>query len=544
MRLLLVLLPAAFLGLASVRAAQVGTVSERTRIHPGSAGFSGSVPDAAEFGRELASLGDLDGDGLPELAVGSPGDGDGALFAGAVWILSLAADATVLSGQKISATQGGFGGTLNFLDRFGEQLARVGDLDGDGRSELAVLAREPNRLWVLFLNADGTVRAQRETLFTTPPFGALETQFGGGLTALGDRDGDGLGDLALGAPHTPDGATAAGAVWIAYLAADGSVHTAHKLSATSGGFGVSLPEEAGFGTEVVAIDDLDGNGQRDLAVVASGVSFGGVEYVLYLDGSEQVLAHAVYDSREYGLRWLRLDGSLTISGTSRFQTWLGDLDGDGNGELASGFYGSFPGDSQAGFQIGTVLADGSQTWRVKIGLNRGGLGDFPRGTQLGASFAPLGDLDGDGRPELAVGAPAQRQSGIRPGAVWIVSLDSSEARNGTGLNPELLTQAVKPTFGQSWDLTLDASGYAAGPALVWGYGSKVAGTPSPFGEILIGGTRYFHLVGVHAGGPLTLSIQVPPVSWALLDLPVHVQGLVGGAPGATLTNALDVVLGD
>lgn len=530
--------------LASTATAQVGTVAERTRIFPGSAGFGGAVPDGAQFGHELANLGDLDGDGLPELAVGSPGDSDGALLAGAVWIVSLAADGTVLAEQKISATQGGFTGTLNALDRFGDQLASVGDLDGDGRSELAVLSREPNRLWILFLNADGTVRAQRETLFTVAPFGGLESEYGGGLTALGDRDGDGLGDLALGAPRIPDGAPRAGAVWIAYLAADGSVHTAHKLSATSGGFGVSLPEDAGFGTEVVALDDLDGNGQRDLAVVASGVSFGGVEYVLYLDASEQVVTHAAHDAFEYGLRWYRLDGSLTISGTSRFQTWLGDLDGDGNGELASGFYGSFPGDSQAGFQIGTVLADGSQTWRVKIGLNRGGLGDFPRGTQLGASFAPLGDLDGDGRPELAVGAPAQRQSGIRPGAVWILSLDDDDARNGTGVNPQVLTQARKPTFGQSWDLTLDASGHAAGPAIVWGYGSKVAGTSSPFGEILIGGTRYFRLVGVHAGGPLTLSTAVPPVEWALLDLPVHVQGLIGGAPGATLTNALDVVLGD
>lgn len=538
------LVPCLLAASAGVTVAQVGTVREKTQILDGSAGFAGPVPDGAQFGHELANLGDLDGNGVPDLAVASPGDSDGASQAGAVWILFLAADATVVGQQKISATSGGFGGTLNALDRFGTQLASVGDLDGDGRAELAVLSSAPNRLWILFLNADGTVRAHHETLFGAPPFSALDTQFGGALAALGDRDGDGRGDLALGAPRTPDGATGAGAVWIAYLAADGSVHTAKKISATSGGFGVSLPEEAFFGTEIVALGDLDGNGHGDLGVVAIGVEFLGVEYILALDGAEDVLSHAAYGNGEYGLRWYRQDGSLTTSGVSRFQTWLGDLDGDGNGELASGFYASFPGDSQAGFQIGSVLADGSQTWRSKIGQNRGGLGSLPRGTWLGASFAPLGDIDGDGEPELAVGAPQQRAAGIRPGAVWVLSLDTDDARNGSGVNPVALSQVQKPTLGQTWDLTVDATGHASGPVIVWGYGSKVVGTSSPLGEVLIGGTRYFRLAGIHAGGPVTLSTALPPVAWSLLDLPVHVQALVGGAPGATLTNALDVVLGD
>jgi hypothetical protein len=541
-----VLVPALLAATAASQSAQVGTVAEKTRIFPGSAGFVGPLDDDEYFGNELANLGDVNGDGVPDLAVGVPYDSEGAQFAGAVWVLFLASDGTVVGEQKISALQGGFGGTLGADDELGERLANVGDLDGDGRAELAALAGAPNRLYVLFLNADGTVRATRETLFTDPAFQppTQPARFGGDVLGLGDLDGDGLGDLALGAPGELDGALGAGAVWIARLAADGSVAATQKISATSGGFTGSLPEQSFFGKELVHMADLDGNGQRELAVLAPGHQFGGTEFVLFLDANEQVLTHAEYDMVEYGLRWPRPDGSLTVGMISPFQTWLGDLDGDGFGELASGFYFSFPGNSLSGFQIGSILADGSQTWRVKVGENRGGLGDLARGMYLGAAFAPLGDLDGDGTPELAVGAPEMRANGARPGAVWILSLQSSSVRNGSGTNPVVLAQVQKPTFGQSWDLVLDGTGHAAGAALVYGYSEKSAGVPTPLGEVLIGGTRFFRLSGVHAGGPVTLSTSVPPASFALLDLPLHLQGLVGGAPGARLSNALDVIVGD
>ena len=60
------------------------------------------------------------------------------LHRGAVWILFQATDGTVLSTQKISATEGGFGGTLANGDLFGSSIARLGDLNGDGVEDIAV----------------------------------------------------------------------------------------------------------------------------------------------------------------------------------------------------------------------------------------------------------------------------------------------------------------------------------------------------------------------------------------------------------------------
>ena len=77
-----------------------------------------------------------------DLAVGTRGDDDGGSDRGAVWILFMREDGMVDSHQKISQTSGGFLGTLSNTDRFGYTVDGIGDLNGDGITELAVGAVE------------------------------------------------------------------------------------------------------------------------------------------------------------------------------------------------------------------------------------------------------------------------------------------------------------------------------------------------------------------------------------------------------------------
>jgi len=84
----------------------------------------------------VAALGDVDGNGVGDLAVGAPSDDDGGTSKGAVWILFLDADGSVASEQKSSALAGGLVGPLRFGENFGLALAALGDLDGNGVPDL------------------------------------------------------------------------------------------------------------------------------------------------------------------------------------------------------------------------------------------------------------------------------------------------------------------------------------------------------------------------------------------------------------------------
>ena len=136
--------------LGSLADAQVVTVQDQQKISERSGGFGGvldpgggsdSDDGSDQFGSSMTTLGDLDGDGIDELAVAAPCDNDGRIDQGALWILFMNPDGTVRSEQKISATAGGFDGVLGPYQYFADSLAGLGDLDGDGIGDLAVGAQ-------------------------------------------------------------------------------------------------------------------------------------------------------------------------------------------------------------------------------------------------------------------------------------------------------------------------------------------------------------------------------------------------------------------
>jgi hypothetical protein len=115
-----------------------GTVASETKISDTAGGFGGDLDSGDFFGASVAALGGLDGDSTQDLAVGAYRDDDGDIDQGAVWVLLMNADGTVASETKISETVGGFGGALDPDDFFGCSVSSLGDLNGDGRADLAV----------------------------------------------------------------------------------------------------------------------------------------------------------------------------------------------------------------------------------------------------------------------------------------------------------------------------------------------------------------------------------------------------------------------
>lgn len=520
-------IPALFLAVPAVLAllparadAQVGSVLRAQKINEFNGGFTGPLHHDDYFGWSLAPLGDLDGNGAADLAVGAFLDDDGGVDRGAIWILFLNTAGNVVAEQKISQTQGGFTGTLSDGARLGRAIAAVGDLDGDGLTELVVPTMAPKRIWILFLNANGTVRSHAILSYQDPVFVPAPERADfddSGLAALGDVDGDGLGDFAIGASYDDDGATNSGAVWIVRLNADGSGKAAQKISQTSGGFPGGLEAGARFGWFVGAVGDLDGDGNPELAV--SENTF--ITWILFLDAGQQVRT-----ARELTILDLGLDG---MTGTKPW-TRLGDLDADGIPELAAGV----PTLGARGGVVETYLrADGTVRKRLVVTHQRGGLGSLPNGTYFGMSPVPLGDLDGDGGIELAVGAPIDHDAGGDRGAAWILFLDPSAARNGTGANPLTLSQAAEPVIGAPWNATLDCSAHASRIAYLAGWPRPLSGVFLSAGELLVdpAGPRFFGVMAGHAGGPVPFSAPVPNDP-ALVDLQVFFRGCAPEHPGS------------
>lgn len=426
-------------------------VRDQVKIGARSGNFPGEIPAKVSFGRGLAGLSDRDGDGAPEIAIGAHFDSTFATRAGSLWTAELAPAGTVLAARQLGDAPHRFIARFEPDDNFGLAVAGLGDLDGDGTFDVAVGApgdgdagARTGAVYVLSLTDDDRVVGQRKisprrSWARTAPFVWLlpgwvqggflgevapGEMFGVSLAAVGDLDGDSVPELAVGVRESSDAGHALGAVWILFLQSDATVKRAVRIGSVAGGFPVELEEEDGFGTSVAALGDLDGDGVPDLAVGAPGDDDGcdacGAVYVLFLQRDGDVRAMRKISSADGELRGLFADA--TQFGIAL--TALPDIDGDGIADLAVGA----PGESAVGPFMGAVwlLAmdrDGAVRQHRKVTSGQGGMqAGLKAEDAFGSGLALVGDLDGNGLPEVAVCAEGDDDGGTNSGAVWILFL--------------------------------------------------------------------------------------------------------------------------
>jgi len=445
-------LPAALVGLMAwicLLPLHDASAASPKKISATSGDFSGTLDELDMFGWSVEAIGDLDGDGVNDLAVGAWFDDDGGTppdaNRGAVWILFLKSDGTVKGHTKISDTSGGFTATLDDEDYFGVSLAHLGDVDGDGTDDLAVGAyyddddndgSDPDNgaIYLLMMNPDGTVDSHTKISETSGGFGGdLKSLdwFGWDMAALGDLDGDGVTELAVSADGDDEEGPDHGAVWILFLASDGTVKEEVKINESSGGFFGTLDDGDFFGASLAALTDVDGDGIVDLAVGAdsddgSGADQGAV-YILFLNADGSVKDHTKINNLAGGFTGPLDDFDIFGIGAAS----VGDLDNDTIPDLAIGAYGDDDGGPDRGAVYLLWLGpDGSVTKETKITSISDDFDvplDLHDGDEFGISIALLGDLDGDGARDLAVSAPMDDDGSVDAGAVWIISLDKHES---------------------------------------------------------------------------------------------------------------------
>jgi hypothetical protein len=336
---------------------------------------------------------------------------------------------------------GGFKGESE-ADYFGYVVDGLGDVDGDGIGDAlvatyaAVIGGHPDVGLVRIYSGATHALLMQKTGSLVVPDG-----FAWAATRLGDVNGDGRGDFAVGLHLDSAAALNAGSVRV-YSGATGALLWNQ--------YGSSAGERFGFSLGLT--DDVNGDGRADLLIGApfndaSGQDAGRVRLVSGADGSllqqffgrprasawassSPARATSMATAKATS-RWAHLTSTPSAAGSTcarartgallfslegeaagdqmgRTQCGVGDVDGDGHGDLALGLRWDDFGGHDAGDARLVSGADGSTLWEVH---GDGGSDLF------GWAVSPIGDVNHDGRPDVVVGAPRYDGSVVDEAAV-------------------------------------------------------------------------------------------------------------------------------
>lgn len=383
------------------------------------------------LGYQAAGGLDLDADGNGEIAVGVP-------FAdtGAGRVLVFETSAGVLPATATWTLRGS--GYANF----GRGIGATGDVTGDQVGDLLVGAPTAGTVSdqagaVYLFSGD---RAGIGTTADWSVAGAVLDGLSTSIVGLRDADNDGYGDFAVNAPSRWSGGYTDGGVDL------------YRGTATTPVFDRSIvPPVSGiaFGADL-AFGDIDADGLGDLAVGAIYSDYGNV-YVYAGTGA----------GVDPSVTW-QADG-VWLGAQLGYAVDIGDLNGDGYGDLvaAAPFY-----DSEAGrVDIWSGGPDGVDQTRKLSELVPSGVGGF------GAALAVIGDADGDGYNDLAVGEPNVHRG---PGRLHVYP--------GSAIGPDATDETLR-TRG----VADDAFGYvvnAVGDLGGDGYADVLVATPEMMGPYI------------------------------------------------------------
>jgi hypothetical protein len=355
--------------------------------------------DGDGFGKRVSAIGDVSGDGVTDLLVVSAGAGYTPARGEAFADVHSGSDGSVLF--RVDGVHWFAGGDS------GAKSAPVGDVNGDGRDDFLALAWprpcvEPGTI-AMISGANGSSLWKVEAS-TSNGKGRVPQSAASGP----DMDGDGIRDVFVGE---------IGLTW--------DIHgVVRVLSGRTGAILETMPGDIRtFGSAVALLPDTDGDGKEEIVVASMGSQ-------VPRDAAGGLVREAgsveIYSGADRALLVEMDDPSPQPDWGSDFGSSIaacGDLDRDGVVDLLIS-------DPRWNASVGAVYAYSSGTGK-QIYRITGHVGDLEGDWHFGMSLATVGDGDGDGYEEFLVGCAAVRQPG-RPGYVALVSsIDGSVRRRLT-----------------------------------------------------------------------------------------------------------------
>jgi len=424
----------------------------------GSNGFQiNGVATGDVSGFSVSSAGDVNHDGFADLIIGAPKAAPNGTDSGASYVVFGKASG-FSANLELSSLNGSTGFRISGEaagDASGLWVSSAGDVNGDGFADLVIGApgADPNGLssgatYVVFGKSSGfAANIDLSSLNGANGFqinGEAGYDFSGfSVSSAGDINGDGFGDLIIGAHGAYTNGPKAGASYVVFGKASG--FTANlELSSLNGtnGFqinGVAAHDLSGF--SVSSAGDVNGDGFSDLIIGAYGANVGGP----YAGTSYVVFGKASGFSANFQLSSLNGSNGFRIIGEapgdySGFSvSSAGDVNGDGfddlligapfanvNGPASGSSYVVFGKASGFSATLDLLTLDGTNGFYID--------GEAAYDTS-GFAVSAAGDVNGDGFADLIVGAPyASPNSALYSGASYVIfgrMPDTSVNRTGT-----------------------------------------------------------------------------------------------------------------
>ncbi|WP_164845372.1 FG-GAP repeat protein, partial [Pseudovibrio denitrificans] len=374
-------------------------------------------------------------------------------------------------------------------DSAGISVSSVGDVDGDGKDDLIIGAsradgggRTSGEAYLVTASAlsaadaaDGTADGNVNLANVNEQTGSYQLVgtesrdgAGGAVSSAGDIDGDGKDDLLIGASDASDGGTFAGEAYVLTAASltdadaadgttDGIIDLDNVNEQTNSYQFVGTEELDRAGGTVSTAGDVDGDGKDDFLIGASGADGGGNRSgEVYLINASDLAAADAADGTTDGI--IDLDNineqtnSYQFIGTEANDraggvSSAGDVDGDGKDDLlisahnASGG-GRFSGEVylvNASDLAAADAADGTTDGVIDLDNVNEQTGSYQfigaeASDQAGVSISSAGDVDGDGKDDLIIGAFTADDNGFESGAAYLMTasgLAAADAADGT-----------------------------------------------------------------------------------------------------------------